>query len=722
MQADERLARLAEAAGVEPRYWDIQGRLYETTPGAARALLGALDLPAGSDGEIAASLELLSEEKWGAPLPPVAVAREHEEILAPLRLPLDGAKTVRWSVRLESGESRAGECDLQSLPIEETGFARGAPVGLRRFRLAPLPAGYHELRLEAAKETVCLLIVAPARCYLPAERAGGRFWGVSAQLYALRSSRDWGVGDLGDLRTLIELTAAHGADAIGVNPLHSLFLDEPERASPYSPNSRLFRNPLYLDVTAVPDFAESDAARAFVETPEMTRAISAARAGDLVDYMAVAEIKLAVLEQLHRSFEANHAARASARGLAFRDFVERSGEALQRFAAFQMLSEHFGGHDWRSWPRSFRDCESRDVAALRRRNAHRVAFFSYLQWLCEEQFLKAAEEARGSGMAIGLYNDLAVGADAASADHWAYRDVYAGGLRVGAPPDPFNERGQEWGVIPLNPRRLRAARYAHFIALLRANMREAGALRIDHVMGWRRLFLIPVGAPPASGAYVNYPLDDLLAIAALESRRNRCLLIGEDLGTVPEGFRERMTAENVLSCRVFYFEREQDRFRPPEDYPTLAATSASTHDLPTLRGFWRGEDIAAKARLGTFGSPEEEQEARAARARDKRRLLQALGDEGLLPEGTAPSDADHLDWTPALARAVHVYLGRTPSLLLMVQLDDLANQLHQANLPGSIAEHPNWRIRLSRPLADCLNDPAARAQMDAIALARRAQQ
>jgi (1->4)-alpha-D-glucan 1-alpha-D-glucosylmutase len=321
-------------------------------------------------------------------------------------------------------------------------------------------------------------------------------------------------------------------------------------------------------------------------------------------------------------------------------------------------------------------------------------------------------------MAVGLYNDLAVSVDAASADHWARQDLFVGGARVGAPPDPFNEAGQEWGVVPLNPFRLRAALYEPFIALLRANMRHTGALRIDHVMGWQRLFLIPGGAKPAAGAYVSYPLDDLLAIAALESGRHRCALIGEDLGTVPAGFRERMAAANVLSCRIFAFERDGGRFRRPNEYPPLASVSAATHDLATLAGFWGGADIAAKANLGLFKSPAEEAEARSGRSADKRMLLQALADEALLPDGVSPADANRLDWTPELALAVHAYLARSPSLLFLAQLDDLAGEAHQANLPGSTTEYPNWRRRQARLLDDLFTDPATQKAMTRIAAER----
>ena len=717
MDADEALRRLAQAAGIEGRYWDIHGGLHEATPDTMRALLGALGIAADTDADTEEGFAAFAEEPWRSPLPPVIVARENSEIEAALRLPA-GERTIRWTIRLETGAMRMGECDLGALPVEDTGRCGETSVALRRLKLAPLPLGYHELHLAATDEATARLIVAPRRCYLPPEFSVRKCWGLAAQLYALKAPGDWGIGDFGDLRALIDRLAAGDADAVGLNPLHALFLDAPEQASPYSPSSRLFRNPLYLDVTAVPDFAESDEARALVESAEVARLIRHAREAEFVDYKAVTEVKLAVLNCLYSGFAADHIARMDKRAAAFRAFAEKSGQALDRFATFQMLSEHFGTHDWVRWPAACRDPKSLLVSELRGRFADRVSFFQYLQWQCEEQLSATAELARRRKMAVGLYNDLAVSVDAASADHWARQDLFVGGACVGAPPDPFNEAGQEWGVVPLNPFRLRAALYEPFIALLQANMRHTGALRIDHVMGWQRLFLIPNGAKPSAGAYVGYPLDDLLAIAALESGRHRCAVIGEDLGTVPAGFRERMAAANVLSCRVFAFERDGGRFRRPDEYPPLASVSAATHDLATLAGFWGGADIAAKANLGLFKSPDEEAEARSGRSTDKRMLLQALVDEALLPNGVSPADANRLDWTPELALAVHAYLARSPSLLFLAQLDDLAGEAHQANLPGSTTEYPNWRRRQARTLDDLFTDPATQKAMTRIAAER----
>ena len=717
---DLALNRLADAAGIEPRYWDIRGRLHERSPETARHLLRAMGIPAGTDTEVAASLAMLAEEPWREVLPPVIIATEGREIEVPVCLPANlAARSLHWSIERETGEHERGECALDSLSIEATGEFARTPVVLRRLRLPTQPLGYHRLRLAAAGEAAARLIVAPLQCHLPSDDTTRKYWGIAAQLYALRSRKDWGVGDFGDLHTLVDWSAARGTDAIALNPLHALFLDSPQDSSPYSPSSRLFLNPLYLDVTAVPDFADSAEARALVESSTMSGAIEAARRAAYIDYPAIARAKLAMLELLYGHFRKRHATKADGRGRAFRDFVEERGNDLRGFTIFQALSGRFGTHDWTRWPDSYRRPESREVVEFALSSEQRVSFFQYLQWQCEMQLSAAAERARTKELRLGLCGDLAVSVDAAAADHWANQDLFARDARVGAPPDPFNEAGQEWGVVPLNPRRLRATGYAHYISLLRANMRHVGALRIDHAMGWQRQFFIPAGGSPADGAYVRFPLDDLLSIATLESHRNRCLVIGEDLGTVPAGFRERMAGANVLSCRVLYFELEHDRVRRPAEFPELASVSVATHDLATLRGYWTGDDIASRARLGMFKSPEEEQQAGTDRARDKRLLLRALSQEGLLPDESATMGAGPSEWTPKLSIAIHTYLARSRSRLFMVQLDDLSSEQHQANLPGSTVGYPNWRKRLDRSLEDLMADDEVREAMTAIARERR---
>jgi 4-alpha-glucanotransferase len=694
---DDALNSLAAAAGIEASYWDIGGRLHQTSAETTRHLLSGMGFPATTETEIAASLIRLEEEIWRETLPPVIVAAQGQEIVVPLRLPATATGHLRWTLDLESGAQASGEVALDGFAVEASGARDGVQTFLRRMRLPTQPLGYHRLRIDTDTASVTDIISAPSRCYLPSNDR--RYWGIAAQLYALRSRNNWGIGDFTDLRALVEWAGKRGAAAIGVNPLHALFLDTPQDASPYSPNSRLFLNPLYLDVTAIPDFFESPEARGLASSS----LVGAARAGDYVDYPAVAVAKLAVLDCLYSHFRTAHGGESDARGGIFRQFVVEEGRDLNRFATFQMLSERFGTHDWTHWPQPWRKPDAPEK--LSAEQAARVGFFEYLQWQCSLQLSAAAA---GNSMAFGLYNDLAVSVAAASADHWANQDLFIGDARVGAPPDPFNESGQEWGVVPFNPRRLRATGYAHFIALLRANMRYAGALRIDHVMGWQRLFLIPAGGPTSGGAYMRYPLDDLLAIAALESQRNECLLIGEDLGTVPAGFRERMAATGLLSCRILYFECDGHRFHRPGELPRNAAVSAANHDLATLRGYWTSEDIAIKSRLGILDG-DAERRARDERGRDKRLLLQALAEEGLY------ASTEEGAWTSLLADAIHAYLARSPALLFMPQADDFSNEACQANLPGSVTEYPNWRRRLSRSLEEMAADPVLTQSMATIA-------
>ena len=698
---NDALGRLAEAAGIEARYWDIAGRLREISPDTARLLLAALGYPGATEAEALESLAQLEEAPWRETLPPVVIAAQEQEIVIPLRLPAVARGCLRWKIDLESGVQASGEAAIADLEVEAGGACNGRDLLLRRLRLPAQPSGYHHVHVEGTTDLATQIVVAPPRCHLPPHDR--RYWGIATQLYAMRSQDNWGIGDFTDLRTLIEWAGANGAAAVAVNPLHALFVDTPQEASPYSPSSRLFLNPLYLDVTAIADFAESAEARAGASS----NLVRMARAAEFVDYPIVAAAKLAVLEQLYAHFCMAHGSANDIRGQLWRKFVADGGRDLHQFSTFQTLSERFGTHNWHAWPQSWR--QPVPPERLPRDLLDRTGFFKYLQWQCALQLSAAAEA--GRSMAIGLCNDLSVGVATTSSDHWANQELFLSGVRVGAPPDPFNEKGQEWGVVPFNPRRLRATGYAHFIALLRANMRDGGALRVDHVMGWQRLFLIPEGASPSEGAYLRFPLDDLLAIAALESRRKRCLTIGEDLGTAPAGLRERMAATGLLSCRVLYFEHDDAHFRSPHEIPQSVTVSVGTHDLATLRGYWTAEDIAAKARLGILTGGLERQ-ARDERSRDKHLLLQALAEEGLCPP------LDDAPWTPQLADAIHAYLARSPALLFMVQLDDLIHETHQVNLPGSIADIPNWRRRLGQSLEEMATNPTLAQSMAVISRER----
>jgi 4-alpha-glucanotransferase len=436
------------------------------------------------------------------------------------------------------------------------------------------------------------------------------------------------------------------------------------------------------------------------------------RAMELVDYPATLRLKLEALEQLHRAVIGPDVAGGPALR-AFRAFQAEQGASLERQALFDALLEHFIAQDpalgaWQAWPEGYRRPDGARARDFARHNALRVEFFQFLQWLADQQLGAAQAAARDAGMALGLYLDLAVGVDPDGADAWAEPEVVASGVRIGAPPDDFSPKGQDWGLAPLAPHALRARAYAPFVELLRQGMRHAGALRIDHVLGLRRSYWLPPERD-LPGAYVTYPLDDLLGLIALESKRQGCVVIGEDLGTVPEGFRETLTEAGLLGCRVLYFEQDEaGEFRGSASYPSACLASIGTHDLPTLAGFWIGRDVDWRERLGLFGDPGQAGRDRAERGSLRARLLRLLAREGLLPQGLDPA-APPLELPWSVVVALHRLLARSPAQLVVMQLEDALGVVEQPNLPGTIGEHPNWRRKLAVPLEALAGDPRVRA-------------
>ncbi len=554
-----------------------------------------------------------------------------------------------------------------------------------------LAAGYYRLESPAGDS---FLIVAPPRGWAPpALREGERWWGLSAQLYALRSDDNWGIGDFGDLGRLIELAAGQGAAFVGLSPLHALFAHAPEQATPYSPSSRLALNPLFIDVPGLPEFARCEAAQALVASAAFQRRLQALRAAQAVRYAAVAAAKHEVLRVLWAHFGAD---RQGPRQRAFEDFRREHADTLGRHALWEAIQCRLHASDpavwgWPAWPEALQRHDSAEVRAFAREHADEVAYRGWLQWLAHEQLAQAQRQARRR-MPLGLYCDLAVGANEGGSETWVGRGLFAAGLHVGAPPDPLNALGQDWGLPPLNPVALQAARFAPFIDLMRGVMRHAGALRMDHVMALMRLFWIS----PEGGTYVRYPLDALLAIVAVESQRQRCLVIGEDLGNVAPQMREAMRARGLLSYRTLMFERgPEGHFLPPREWEPQALAVLGTHDLPTLAGFWAGEDIETQARLGLLPDGEAHAQAVLARAQDRARLLLALDGEGLLPEGLSVHASPSPEVDERLCAAVHAYLARTPCWLVAAQLEDVCGQREQVNVPGTTEDvHPNWRRRL----------------------------
>ncbi|MFO1153700.1 MAG: 4-alpha-glucanotransferase [Rhodospirillales bacterium] len=705
MAISDDLDRLARLAGVEPEYWDIWGNHHPVDEMGMRAILGTLGYEAADGASTATGIARLEEAAWRRTLPPVLIIRQGKPAQVPVVLPRPSlALAIECRLTREDGTV----VDFTFQPAEATIEAERRVDDAELVRLTltvpgELPLGYHDIVLgDEDTATVRLartrLIVAPETCYLPPVLAnGGRIWGLAAQLYSLHRAGNWGIGDFTDLAVAIDITADLGGDVLGLNPLHSLFLTRPEWASPYSPSSRQFLNPLYIDVEAVPEFVNCLEARTLVRhaADDLTRW----RDRSYVAYSEIAAFKQKVLYALYEwLLRAGNETAHLERQASFERFCEAEGAALVRFALFNVLAETFTGIPWPEWPAAYHRPDTPESRAFAEEHAARIEFYMYLQWIADEQLAAAKARADTSGMAVGLYVDLAVGAAREGADAWSNPDLIVQQAKVGCPPDPFNMMGQDWSIPPLHPHLLREHAYEPFIAMLRANMRHAGALRIDHVMGLLHLFWIPAAEPPARGAYVQYPFEDMLAILALESQRARCLVVGEDLGTVPDGFRERMAAANVLSYRVLYFERAGENFKRPQDYPAMALACVTTHDLATLWGYWRGADIDLKQDLGQYPSTDAVDGEKGARVHERHLLLRALESEGLLPAGRDPNNVDAAPMDASLAAAIHAFLARSPAQIFLVQIDDLMEEQEQINLPGTNEERPNWRRKLSQPL------------------------
>jgi (1->4)-alpha-D-glucan 1-alpha-D-glucosylmutase len=696
---------LCQRFGIAADYIDIWGTTHPASEATRRALLRSMGLDIATGQSPREALEAAEASQWRQHLPPVHVARvDLPEVAIDITFPASRApQSLRWRLIPENGEPREGTLRPSGLDVQARREIEGEPwIRGRLILSSPPPAGYHRIELQGENLSAAMaLILVPHRCYQPDAVTGDkRAWGFTGPLFCVRSRRNWGIGDFTDLTRLLEFAAREGAGIVGVNPLHALFQHAPERASPYSPSSRLFLNTLYIDVETVADFGESPAVRELVDGEPFKARLRALRASELVDYAGVATAKRDVLQHLYRHFRSHHLAQGSARAQDFRAWQREQGETLRRQALYEVLQERFHREDpkiwgWPVWPEAFRDPASPAVAAYAGENLEQVEFFEYLQWLAELQLDALGRRALELRLGVGLCADLAIGADVGGGEVWANQSLYAVGARIGAPPDDFNLRGQNWGLPAWIPHRLREAGYAPFIALLRRNMRAAGALRIDHVMALLRLFWIPEGSAPEAGTYVHYPLEDLLGILALESQRNRCLVIGEDLGTVPDAVRDALRPLGVLSYRLLYFEKDATgNFKAPPAFEEQAVVMASTHDLPTLAGFWAGTDLEYRQRLGLFPLTERYEHQVIGRAQDRARLLLALQHEELLPEGMSADPVSVPGLTAALSQAVHRYLARTPARVLMIQTQDLLGEMEQVNLPGTTSEYPNWRRRL----------------------------
>lgn len=648
---------LARRAGVATEWHDVFGTLHQVSPDTLRALLTSLGHDAGSDAACRDQIAAIEAESHAPQA--LLVATVGEDIYLPH---LPGIARLH----LESGESR-------DIVLDETGEGHARLAG-------NVPPGYH--RLDCG-DRMLDVAVAPLRGHTVADAIhkigrAGKAWGLAAQVYSLTRPGDGGIGDFAALADFVRAAGRHGADAVAISPVHALYAAEPGHYGPYGPSSRIALNPVYAPVDA--------------ET----------QAADLIDWQTATPPRYAALRAAFARDRADPA---------FRRFLETAPSALRRHAIFEAIAaaEVAAGRsrDWRAWSSELRDPEGAAVTASAEREAEAVAFHLYAQFRARAGLEAAQHAASDSGMAIGLIADLAVGADPAGSDAWSRPEEVLRGASIGAPPDEFNRAGQNWGLTAFSPRGLRHSGFSALRDMLGAALAPTGGVRIDHAMGLARLWLVPEGAEAKDGSYLAYPFEDMRRIVLLESLRHRGVVLAEDLGTVPEGFREHLSAGGIAGMSVLWFERWGDRFAPPAHWRADTAAMSTTHDLPTVAGWWRGTDIAWRERLGI---PCEDE---TKRAYDRPCLWDALCCSGSA-SGAMPPPEDG----EAIADAVARHVGTASSDLAILPMEDALALPEQPNIPGTVDEHPNWRRRLPGPAATLLDDPRVAARLAGLRAAR----
>ncbi len=671
---ESQLHVLAAAAGVQRRWEDVRGQSQQVADATLSAVLAALGLPVDSDAAMRDATALLAVAEQRLP-PLLTMTCGPEGLAVPGSQPGD-----RYRLVLEDGEQREGRL--------EQGWGGEA-------RLPGLTTpGYHRFEVGG---THCHVGAAPSRCFSLMEAGATRHdaaapWALAAQLYGLRRAGDLGVGDFGGVAQLARSAARLGATALALSPMHALFSADLTKFGPYAPSTRLLLNVLHADPAAALG----------------PQAVPANDEAEFIDWPQAAARKLARLRALYDQAQ-DHPG--------FVAFRNQAGPALEEHARFEALHAHLYGSDpalwhWRDWPEEYRTPQSPGVQRFVQHHAGEVAFHAFCQWLADASLADAQRVARQAGMAVGLIADLAVGTDGGGSHAWSRQAEVISGFSVGAPPDVFSPLGQDWGLTAFSPLQMRAGGFSAFQELLRASMRHAGGIRLDHAMGLQRLWVVPSGMGAADGAYLSYPVQDLLRLLALESHRQRCVIIGEDLGTLPEGFHQRMAQAGILGMRVLWFEQEKDgRFRAPQHWPVDAVAMTTTHDLPTVAGWWRGRDIEWREKLHRFPSHDVAQQEQAQRQQDRTGLWQAMRDSHAA-EGEPPNDPQ-----PVVdAALVHVASARCS--LAILPLEDALGLEEQPNMPGTVEGHPNWQRRLPGQAADLLHDPAVARRLGSFARAR----
>ena len=696
------LQKLADTIGILTSYTDACNQEHEIEDNVIRLLAEKLGYKAGNEEEIARSIELYHKKRWQKTLESISVV-EQKDIWFDVVLP-ENHDTSDLKLRLRyRGNERSFEPGFGV--FDEGGRYTIGHTVYKKVVVkinGRLEVGYYEIELETGgKKYKSVLAVAPEKCYANEALEKERLWGFAVQLYSLNSSRNWGIGDFTDLYNLVDICKRSGADVIGLNPLNVLSHDFPEDASPYGSVSRLFLNPIYIDVEKVPGFTPEDMA-------SCRDKVAGLRDSELIQYTPVYELKITMLEKLYRRMLQD---KKSPYYADYEAYCRRKGAELDKLALFQALSEErahtvWGG--WKAWEEEYRNSNSRAVAEYAKKHHERIGFFKYLQFEAERQFDAVKKHIDEQGLKIGLYRDLAVGVCQNSAELWGDYETFIKDAGAGAPPDELFCNGQNWGLGAFHPEVLKERAYEPYIKVLRANMHNAGALRIDHAMGLMRLFVIL--NQEECGSYVLYNFADMLNILAIESWLNRCTIVGESIGIVPEGFIKKMAEKNIGSLSVLWVERPlgSSDFKSPSEYPAKAFASVGTHDMPPLKMWWFGYEIAEKHKLGIY-TEEQMNWCYHERELERRKLLFALDSNAVWPEDK-PRRGDYLygeAYPEGIEEAVHRFVARAPSEVFLSQLEDILHVEKMQNVPGiDRDQHPNWRRKLPVRLENLESDIA----------------
>jgi len=722
--------RLVEYRGIESHYTDAWGRPTTIAPDTKKKLLEVMEYQLDDESKLQQQIDEDVKEMWLSPLNPVQVFRGDDIMKIPVRLPIE-LVSDEYICQITNEQGEVIEHKLTPTDGQLINIAHIDEVEFQEYLMEiplSLPFGYHELALVIDDDTLAKmrLIMAPKSCYQPtALLEGGKVWGLSVQLYCLRSENNWGVGDFSDLAYLIENAASQGADFVGLNPIHALYPANPEACSPYGPSSRRWLNFIYIDVTAV-DGYQSPAVQKLVNAPDFSQTLQVAREVEYVVYPVVIDLKLQALGAVFDYQYAQYLSKNTKLGKAFRTFVLEGGESLHTLAVYDTLQESLAAADkpfwgWPVFPDEYADYQSPAVSKFSKgkASAKRIKFFLWLQWQAALQLEKANEVAHQHNMTVGLYRDLAVGVSEGSAEIWGNKDLYCINASVGAPPDVLGPLGQNWGLPPMDPAKLYQQQYQPIIDLFDANMRATGALRIDHVMALLRLWWVVKGDSAKEGGYVYYPVDDLLGILALESHRHQSLVIGEDLGTVPDEIRLKLADNGVYSYRVFFFEQAADGgFFSPTHYPVQSMSTLTTHDMPTLEGYWHCYDLELGKELGLYPTDDILAELYQDRHDNKQSILDTLHGHHSIPDDISHEVA-HVGMNKTLNFGMQRHMASGSSALLSLQLEDWLEMDKPVNIPGTFKEYPNWQRKLTQNLQDIFSDTQLMALAQELTEARK---